>query len=82
MYSQLTLNIVVMITVGENKKEGNQVCTNFHQWNMLKEVVQYTSNDFRNFVAVALIRSSEGASLESSSKVSPALLITFTISLK
>ena len=49
---------------------------------MLKEVVQYTSNDFRNFVAVALIRSSEGASLESSSKVSPALLITFTISLK
>lgn len=40
----------------------------------------YTSKDFRNLVAVELIRSSEGASFVSSSKVSPAVLITFTIS--
>ena len=33
-------------------------------------------------MAVELIRSSDGASFESSSKVSPALLITFTISCK
>ena len=82
MYSQLTLIIVVMITVGEKKKKVIKFVQTFTNGIMLKEVVQYTSNDFRNFVAVALIRSSEGASLESSSKVSPALLITFTISLK
>lgn len=79
LYSQLKLTKAVMITRWK-EKEGRFV-QNFTK-GIVKEVVQCTSNDFRNFVAVALIRSSEGASLDSSSKVSPALLITFTISYK